>query len=173
MFNLSAKIMSMYSHRDGLSNDDLDSIFRSCINKYNGYTYCGCYPKNKIPRMVGDNWFCIVNMSDDKSHGKELPGTHWMAMGRIRGTPFYFDSYGVIPPTEIESYFPDKENMVWSHKEIQELGTPNCGFFCVAACLWLCRKNGESCEEALKSFLDQFDHKNYAYNDVILYKLLT
>ena len=49
----------------------------------------GCFSKDQI-KLIGDNKGMIINLQDSNQ-----PGSHWIALKRVKNTIFPFDSFGV------------------------------------------------------------------------------
>ena len=49
----------------------------------------GVYPSDKMPRLTKSKPYAILNV--DKSN---QPGSHWVAVARINGTTYIYDSFG-------------------------------------------------------------------------------
>ena len=67
--------------------------------------------------------YIIINMS---SVGHQ--GTHWLAVGIFKKTLYYFDSFGVEPPVEVENWAKkNKVKIVYNDYQIQHLNSIRCG----------------------------------------------
>lgn len=67
--------------------------------------------------------YIVINMSN-LGH----PGTHWISLGVIGKTLYYFDSFGVEPPVEVENWANKyKLKIVYSDYQIQHLDSIMCG----------------------------------------------
>ena len=65
----------------------------------------------------------IINMQNSTDGG----GTHWVAL--FYNFPLYsiyFDSYGYVPPLEIEF-----KPYIFNDKEIQDYNASSCGYYCI------------------------------------------
>ena len=68
----------------------------------------------------------IVNLDD-----VENPGTHWVAVRKIRNLVIYFDSYGDLPPPrEILRYYRHYD-IYFNHKNLQPDNSIICGQLCL------------------------------------------
>ncbi|ELU13787.1 hypothetical protein CAPTEDRAFT_213857 [Capitella teleta] len=61
--------------------------------------FCGVYLRDTLPRKPKRNECGIMNL--DSSNGM---GTHWVAWHKKGQHKYYFDSYGLPPPTEMIEY---------------------------------------------------------------------
>lgn len=75
---------------------------------------------------------CIINLADSTQ-----PGTHWVALycnmqaGNLQA--WYMDSYGVVPPLEIEVFCEalSPSSSYYNSKQIQSMRQGHCGQFCI------------------------------------------
>lgn len=105
--------------------------------------------------------FYIINLDTSKNEG-----THWTACYSYPLKSLYFDSYGFVPPLELE-----KKIMpyIYNCKDIQDWNSEACGWFCIAFIKFLYDKNDK--ETAFKEFLKLFSN-NTKENDKILKEYL-
>ena len=61
---------------------------------------------------------------------KENSGTHWVCYSKNKNICFYFDSFGVQPPLEFESYMKNCD-IIYSTMQVQKLNSFNCGHLCL------------------------------------------
>ena len=92
-----------------------DQLSTSDINKYlcNVKHFKGVFPINKVtaiqPKKEEYVTF-IANLQPDN-----LPGNHWVAVRRTNEyCGFYFDSYGRLPPPEIQMWL-TKNSSKWTY----------------------------------------------------------
>lgn len=105
--------------------------------------------------------FYIINLDTSKNEG-----THWTACYSHPLKSYYFDSYGFIPPLELEKKI---KPYIYNDKDIQDWNSEACGWFCIAFIKFLCDKNDK--ETAYKEFLKLFSN-NTKENDKILKEYL-
>lgn len=60
----------------------------------------------------------------------ENDGTHWVCYRIENGKSFYFDSYGFVPPKEVEEYLPKPIEYSTFVIQKQDMG-PICGHLCL------------------------------------------
>lgn len=78
----------------------------------------------------------VVNLEDEfDNEGKPNDGSHWTCFqvnkypnGKVE--PFYFDSYGVGAPKEVEEFAGMK--MPYQSKDLQSIVQEICGYYCLA-----------------------------------------
>lgn len=110
----------------------------------------GCVLKTKIPALKkGES--VIVNLNGV---------SHWCALIRL-DRYYWFDSYGVIGPTEL-----DKLEYIYSEVNLQDMNSTACGWFCLAFIISMNR--GGDPMKMYEEFL--FAFKSPSKNDVILKK---
>ena len=66
----------------------------------------------------------ILNLDDSSGNG-----THWVLWYRKNNTNFYFNSYGVQPPQELQQYL--KSAIFYITEKIQPKGEVFCGHLCL------------------------------------------
>jgi hypothetical protein len=123
------------------------------MNKYNG-----SYIKNDLPRRL-KNGFYIINLNGS---------SHWTAICKDGKDYYYFDSFGFVPPIEVERCIP--KEYIYNDKQIQTLGSTACGFYCVAFCRVMNAAKDKF--KAYKKFIDSFEVDSKS-NEKILKKLLS
>ena len=88
-------VMGVVLPDKSLSNFDIDDA----VIKLNIPHYTGWYSRDD-PIAVRDKQCFILNLDDSKGGG-----THWVAFVKYGDKKFYFDSYGLQPPSEIVKRF--------------------------------------------------------------------
>ena len=85
--------------------------------------------KDTLPMVINKHEATIVNL--DNNDG---PGTHWTL---IYNRPsdhkyvYYFDSYGVAPPEEVQKYLKtSRKTIEYNSSQLQNILSTMCGFFC-------------------------------------------
>ena len=110
----------------------------------------------------------IINMADSN----EGSGTHWTALFISHNLqPFYFDSYGAVPPKEIIKYLKQlKRKIAYSQFAIQDLKSDRCGIFSLAFLLYMNKKHkiNETHLNTFEKYLKQFHLEEQENNDAIL-----
>ena len=84
----------------------------------------GIFSRDKLPDAPNERECGILNL--DSSDGK---GTHWVAWHKNKNTKYYFDSYGIQPPTEIVNYL--KSPIHYNSSLLQDPNTHICGHLCI------------------------------------------
>jgi transposase-like protein len=141
-----------------LSNSDIDEILKNYKIDYNGIFQKDCLPNKLL------NGFYIINLQSSNDGN----GTHWCALYKVNdGYSIYFDSFGFLPAKDVEDKLHKYE---YNDKQIQNLNSSSCGYFCIAFILFL-SKYKSNAKKAFETFLSLFslDSKK---NEIILYKIL-
>ena len=105
--------------------------------------------------------FYIINL--DNSNGN---GTHWTSLFYHPLNSYYFDSYGFVPPLEVEKKI---RPYIYNDADIQDFNSEACGYYALAFIKFLNDKANK--EVAFKEFLRLFK-SNTKENDNILKKYL-
>jgi len=84
----------------------------------------GVFVRDNLPLKPNENECGILNLDD--TSGK---GTHWVAWYRRNSKNFYFDSYGIQPPSELKKYL--KSPILYNTEKIQPKGEVFCGHLCL------------------------------------------
>jgi hypothetical protein len=121
----------------------------------------GVLMRNELNFLKHDGNY-VINL--DSSDGQ---GSHWTALV-IRGNDYlYFDSFGCVPPTEVETYLGgSKVRYAFNNWICQDLQSTNCGFFCVALFIFLNIHSG-SLYDLSNKFINIFED-NTKLNDTVL-----
>lgn len=105
-----------------LSNLQINKMFAGCPQ------YGGCYSKDNIPDDLAGK-FAVINLQDQKAGG----GTHWVLLYLVKpGKATYFDSFGEVPPTEVESKMKGR-GVSWNNDQLQAYKSSSCGWWCIRA----------------------------------------
>lgn len=107
-----------------LSNYQIDSY-------YTGEPlYGGCCSKDQLKGVEPSGKFWVINLQSSTAGN----GTHWVFVSDMNPVfCFYVDSYGVSPPPEIVAFMKKSASgrMKYSHDELQEMTSSECGYFCL------------------------------------------
>ena len=85
---------------------------------------------NLVPKSKRKNKFYIINLDKQPENGGTGMGNHWVMLSTHEDKPFYFDSYGLPPPTRVHN-FVKSENLSYWDKQIQSPMSEICGWFCL------------------------------------------
>ena len=107
--------------------------------------------------------FTILNMQSSLQGF----GTHWIIVYHCKDYTLYNDAFGLISPTEIEDKI--NKSYYYNKKDIQNIGSSSCGFFCVSFAKYIHNKKNKL--EAFEKFINLFSG-NTKQNEKVLYDLL-
>jgi len=113
-------------------------------------------------KEINKDGFYIINLDTSKGEG-----THWTSLYYHPLKSYYFDSFGFVPPYDIEDFIMPYE---YNNKDIQNYDSEACGWYAIAFIKFLNDK--ENKELAFKEFLRIFGNKTID-NDKILKEFLT
>ena len=111
----------------------------------------GIYEKSELETLPYGNY--IINLNGQ---------SHWCAMIVSPNGNFWFDSYGFPAPENLETLM---GNYTWNDKQIQDITSTSCGYFCIAFLKFM-RPN----KKMYEAFCNLFG--NPKKNDKILFSLL-
>ena len=142
-------------HHTFKNNELTDGELRQLLNRYE-IPCNGIYIKNELPRLKNGNY--IINLNGQ---------SHWTALIKKGDKYYYFDSYGVVPPVDVHNVIGKKFR--WSNRDIQDLNSSSCGWFCIAFLRFMNHKQDldKTYELFIKMFMD-----NTIENEKILSGLL-
>ena len=134
---------------NSLYSDELEKI----LNEHHYYIN-GVYSKDTLPNNLKIGWYIInlQNLNDGT-------GTHWTCFKYNPNIIEYFDAFGFEPPLEILEKA--KADIIYNKKEIQDLKSTSCGWFCIGAII----------SDDFNKYLSMFSD-NTNINDVILSRYL-
>jgi hypothetical protein len=129
----------------------------------------GVYSKDKLPKQKIKGLF-IVNIGDFHTGG-----SHWCCFSTVPRSVYYYDSYGAVPPIEVDYYIKATTGLkryTINKIQTQSLGATYCGWFCIA-CLYCMMHTKGSVGISVSKRLDAFnDWLNSDDLDDNYYKLL-
>lgn len=140
--------------------------------------FCGFKSDLKEIEPLQYNKSYIVNLEDEYDNdGKPNDGSHWVCFqvnkypnGKIE--PFYFDSYGVGCPKEVEEYTGMK--MPFQKKDVQSIVAEVCGYYCLALLHFVNSSPSRSghlysdCEAFIDLFEDLSTSRDHLKNEWVL-----
>lgn len=93
----------------------------------------GVFMRNELVSRPKKNECGILNLDDNDNLNDQYgtstgSGTHWVCWWKKGKVKYYFDSYGVQPPTELIEYL---GCLVYNTTQIQKAGTVICGHLCL------------------------------------------
>jgi len=79
-----------------LSNFEIEDA----VKKIGLKNFRDVFLRDTLPKKPKRNECAIMNLDDTSGNG-----THWVAWFKHGSDKFYFDSFGLSPPTELKNYF--------------------------------------------------------------------
>ena len=147
----------MISRKNALTYFDIMRIIQS----QGVDDFKGVYMKDQLPDKLERGSY-IINLQSSKDGG----GTHWVCLYHTPTYSYYYDSYGFVPPLEVqEKIIP----YTYNDLEIQDINSTACGFYCIAFVLYLNKKM--NIEKAFMQFINLFG-KDTERNEAILHQIL-
>lgn len=121
--------------------------------------------KDDLPNEL-EKGFYIINLQSKFKNGN---GTHWTAF-YCSGLPseinIYYDSFGFPAPEEVEEKI---KPYIYNSKDIQNINTSSCGFYCIAFIKFLNGLNNKV--DGYEKFLNLFNNET-SRNEMILNNIL-
>lgn len=139
--------------------NNTSDVYLNNIIKTHRLNCQGVFSKDRIPPLRHNTW-AIINM--DNSTGN---GTHWVCF-KNSSPALYFDSFGVPPPKEILKL---SENILYNEKQIQDMNSSACGYFCLAVIASDNMRDGST--SFFNKIINQFSSL-FSVNDAILKSIL-
>ena len=137
---------ALFKDIEPLSNFD---IIRIC-KKLKISNFKGCFMRDELSKLdaVSNNDECFI-MNLDVSNSS---GTHWVAVNIVKGTSYYFDSFGLPPTEEIKRYC--MEPRFYNSFVFQKSNEDICGHMCLYVLYRMCY-----CKQDFYSVLDELYFK--------------
>ena len=108
-----------------LPNKPLTNVeIADSVKKLHIPSFRGVFVRDALPKKPNKNECGILNLDDSSGNG-----THWVLWYRKNNTNFYFDSYGIQPPLELQRYL--KSSILYTTEKIQPKGEVFCGHLCL------------------------------------------
>jgi hypothetical protein len=107
----------------------------------------------------------IINLDSSDNNG-----THWVAYIYRKDTSLYFDSFGIMPPSEIINY--SKCNKIlYNNFIIQEKYSVLCGWYCINFINYMMKSKTLN-KEAYESFTHQFQNNEHVNDSIVISNIL-
>lgn len=162
-----------------LSSKDLEQL----IKQYGITNFNGIFSKDLLPDTLVKGWYIINLENHDEGNG-----THWTCFkitdeiqplrklegkGGVKGEPsvpfnLYFDSFNFVAPKSVDEKI---KPYIYNDKQIQDLTSSACGWYCVACINFVEKHNVVGDYLAFKDFVNVFS-KNQDFNDGILQRYI-
>jgi len=103
-----------------LSNFEIEDV----VKKIGLKNFRGVFLRDTLPKKPKRNVCAIMNLDDTSGNG-----THWVAWFKRGNDNFYFDSFGLSPPTELKNYL--NRGALYPTEQIQPMQAVICGLLCL------------------------------------------
>ena len=141
---------------NSLRDKDIVRILKSQNVKLNGI-----HMKDELPAKLKKGFY-IVNLQSSK----EGNGSHWTGLYYSPKCSYYFDSYGFVPPVEVENKI---KPYIYNDIDIQSYSSTACGYYCIAFIIYMNSQKNKL--EGFNAFVQHFSRQTKE-NDKTLYNLL-
>lgn len=113
-----------------LTNHELEEKVKELKIK----NFRGVFMRDTLPNKINVNEVGIVNLDSIKNSG-----THWVCYCKNKDKRYYFDSFGLDPPIELQKYLGSDDSVGTRHFvgiefstfQIQRFNTHHCGYYCI------------------------------------------
>jgi hypothetical protein len=132
------------------------------IKQFKIDNFNGIFSKDLLPDALVNGWYIINLENHDEGNG-----THWTCLKITNDRMnIYFDSFNFVAPESVdEKIMP----YIYNDKQIQDVTSSACGWYCVACMHYMEKHNTIGDYLAFKDFINMFS-KNQDYNDGILHR---
>lgn len=144
-----------------ISNFDLEEL---AINY--GIELNAILMKDQLESIKPKNGNYIINLQSST----EGSGTHWVCLILRNTNCFYFDAFGMLPPTEVIDFCKriSHSTLGYSTKDLQNIDTSTCGWYCFALFLFIKRYKIPNIMMASREFLKMFDIDTLDNNQLLI-----
>jgi len=113
------------------------------VKKIGLKNFCGVFLQDTLPKKPKRHECGIMNLDD--SFGNRIHWVAWRKRGNDKG---YFDSFGLLPPTELNKYLDG--DMFYPTEQIQPRQEVFCGHLCLQVLKQM--QNGRGLQDIINSF---------------------
>lgn len=131
------------------------------ISKKIGLPLIGVFTKDELADIKKKDGNYILNLNNS-----DQSGSHWTCFCIENNKTYYFDSFGFPGPKELRRF--NKEEYFYSDKQIQNINSTVCGYYCIAFLIYM---NGSPRLSRFQEFLNIFSDDPLK-NKTILAKFL-
>jgi hypothetical protein len=143
-----------------LNNFELDEI----ANQY-GMDLNAVVMKDELKHLPIKNGNYIINLQSSTQGG----GTHWIALCIEDKDIFYFDSFGIICPSEVTTFCKrvPKSSLAYNDLQIQHIETQTCGWYCISFLLHLKNRTKKDIYKSASEFISKFSYVTKKNNAIL------
>jgi hypothetical protein len=120
--------------------------------------------KDEMQSIPAKNGKYIINLQSSTQGN----GTHWCALYIEDKDIFYFDSFGIICPSEITNFCKRIPNssLAYNDLQIQHIDAQTCGWYCIIFLLHLNRSKKDIYKSA-SEFIGRFSYDTKKNNTIL------
>ena len=122
-----------------LSNFEIEDA----VKKIGLKNFCGVFLRDTLPKKPKRNECVIMNLDDTSGDG-----THWVAWFKRGDKKWYSDSFGLPPPTELNSYL--LGDVFYPTERIRPRQEVICGHLCLFVLKEM--QKGQGLQEIINNF---------------------
>lgn len=100
------------------------------ISKKIGLPLIGVFTKDELADIKKKDGNYILNLNNS-----DQSGSHWTCFCIENNKTYYFDSFGFPGPKELRRF--NKEEYFYSDKQIQNINSTVCGYYCIAFLIYM------------------------------------
>src|SRR5689334_22618032 len=134
-----------------ISNLEIESICKEQKVSLNFCNFKDLLQNKKYKSFAG-----IINLQSSSANKN---GTHRLCYVQKGQEGFYFDSFGVVAPLEVTEFvkLQDLKHFGYNTREIQNLKSEKCGYFCLALLIFLKHNKGKF-YNVIDKYLNMFSY---------------
>lgn len=120
-----------------------------------------CVTKDQLKHVRRQDGGYVVNLQDDKnSKGRDLGGTHWVALYVDGKKSAYHDPFGLPPPMEVRDFVKGLP-LVYNDNQVQNENSGICGYYCISVNHWMfaLRRKIPDLHKRFKWYISHFDKR--------------
>ena len=147
-----------------LSNTDVQEL---CENY--GVQLDAVVMKDELKYIQPRNGNFIINLESSTECDDTHCGSHWILAVIKNKNCFYFDSFGVLPPTEVIDFckrIPDS-TLGYNKKHIQHIDADTCGWYCLGLLIYIKRFKIPNIFMASGGYLKLFSDESEDNNKIL------
>jgi hypothetical protein len=120
------------------------------VNKLKIKNFRGIFMRDELSQKPNKKECGILNLDDTGNNPPGNNGTHWVCWFCADKINYYFDSFGLSPPLEIQQYL--RGQIEINISQVQPFGTNICGHLC----LYILNKlsNGEKLKNIIGTLIE-------------------
>ena len=116
---MSINVLGAILENKPLTTSEIEGVVKELKIK----NFRGVFLRDILPKIPNKTECGILNLDSTFGHG-----THWVCWFKQGDLKLYFDSYGILPPLELQKYL--GKNIFYNTDQIQNGGVV-CGHLCI------------------------------------------